>query len=95
MNFPGYLGPGNKLKIGIPVDTDDEIAQVHDNEYHIAQSKIDIWNADRKAIRSFYNDARSNLNWHSAIGAAGLGIKHLAEKATNSVIYPRSFAGNE
>ena len=48
MNIPGhnYVGPGNKLDNGLPVDTDDLIAQHHDWHYANAKNKQDIRNAD-------------------------------------------------
>lgn len=96
MNFYGhkYLGPGNKLLNGEPVDEDDKIAQRHDHQYSDIQQrsdnnfKQDVWAADREAIGDFTNDFLGNSNWHSAVGAIGLGIKHGAERLTNSVYYP-------
>lgn len=96
MRFPNhrYLGPGNSLNIGAPVDIDDAIAEKHDIEYDkiVERSdknfKEDIFAADRKAIGDFTSDAITNLNWHSAVGALGLGTKHIVEKLTNNIIYP-------
>ena len=74
-----YFGPGNPLNNGIPVDSDDRIAQVHDTEYSIANSFEDIHKSDAKAIKSFAKDFVGTLNFHSAIGAAGLGAKYITE----------------
>lgn len=43
--FPGhkYLGPGNKIFCGTPVDSDDLIAQEHDLAYERAETKEDIY----------------------------------------------------
>jgi hypothetical protein len=47
--WPGhhYLGPGNKLQeFKPPVDSDDEIALLHDLNYKYAKTKDDISEAD-------------------------------------------------
>lgn len=94
-SLPGhnYLGPGN-LAVGEgnsnkPVDSDDFIAAVHDEAYLNAKTKEDVYSADREAISQFASDALHNQNWHSIVGAAGLGVKHGVEKLTGSVFYPR------
>lgn len=89
--FPGhrYLGPGNDLNSGEPVDTDDLIAQEHDHAYESARCEEDVFNADETAIFKFICDWIRNKNWHSAIGAIGLSLKHATEKLIRRVIYPR------
>lgn len=91
--FPGhrYLGPGNKLNNGPPVDMDDLIAQTHDLAYENAFDKEDVHIADEKAIFSFAIDWLKNKNWHSAIGALGLGLKHLVEVMCGRVFYPKLY----
>lgn len=74
-----YLGPGNELSAGEPVDTDDLIALEHDRAYHSAKKQSDISNSDLHAINDFVGDFQSG-NLHSAVGALGLGIKYGAEK---------------
>ena len=56
--FPGhkYLGPGNRLFSGRPVDSDDLIAQEHDLAYANAETSDDIVTADEKAIFAFFMD---------------------------------------
>ncbi len=56
--FPGhnYLGPGNNLNSGVPVDTDDAIVRKHDKAYHEAECKSDAYRADEIAIFSFMFD---------------------------------------
>lgn len=90
MNFPGhnYLGPGNPVVNGQPVDSDDYIAQIHDLEYDSAENPSDIRSADRKAIWNFTKDAFVNHNWHSVVGATGLATKYLVESVVG-VQYPR------
>lgn len=83
-----YFGPGNPLNNGIPVDSDDRIAQVHDTEYSIANSFEDIHKSDAKAIKSFAKDFIGTLNFHSAIGAAGLGAKYITESIIGRNLYP-------
>ena len=89
--FPGhkYLGPGNKLDSGSPVDGDDLIAQQHDIDYESAEDKDDIFKADEKAIFAFIFDWIKNNNWHSIVGAMGLGVKHLTEMIIGKVLYPK------
>lgn len=87
-----FLGPGNTAEVhgnkNIPFDSDDRIARDHDNDYATAKTKEDIHKADRTAIKSFAKDAVVNKNWHSAVGAVGLGGKHLADLASNRILYP-------
>lgn len=80
--FPGhrYLGPGNPLINGDPVDEDDRIAQQHDQAYSLARSDADVFAADRTSVRAFASDFGRTGNWHSALGAAGLGIKNVGEE---------------
>lgn len=86
-NLPGhhYIGPGNPLNNGLPVDLDDAIAQIHDHRYAHAQSEQDIHSADNEAIGEFLADV---ANPHSALGALGLGAKSLGEHIAGKVIYP-------
>nr|QTE03713.1 MAG: hypothetical protein [Periparus ater parvoviridae sp.] len=89
--FPGhrYLGPGNKLDNGKPVDVDDEIAQEHDSAYHQAKSEADIFKADGVAISKFNHDFASNHNFHSLVGSAGLNVKNFVEESVlGRVLYP-------
>lgn len=91
INLPGhkFLGPGNSLN-GIPIDTDDSIAQRHDIEYNNAKNKVDIFTADNKAIEDFAKDFYETGNVHSALGASGLFVKNVVEeKLLNKVIYPQ------
>lgn len=89
--FPGhkYLGPGNKLNCGEPVDSDDAIAREHDHDYETASCKEDVYFADTKAIFLFILDWFKNKNWHSAVGAIGLSFKHGTEILLRRVLYPR------
>lgn len=93
MNFPGhrYLGPGNSVYNGEPVDEDDRIAYRHDWAYERAESEADIRAADRAAISDFSKDFVATGNWHSALGSAGLSIKYGIESLTG-VLYPNMAA---
>jgi len=95
--FPGhnYLGPGNKLASAPPVDTDDLIAQEHDLAYECAEEETDIFKADEKAIFAFIFDWIRNKNWHSGVGAIGLGLKHLTEMIIGKVLYPKIQKGKD
>jgi hypothetical protein len=79
--WPGhhYLDPGNKLEeFKPPVDSDDEIALLHDLNYKYAETKEDIREADRTAIGDFFKDWIYNpTHYHSAIGGFLLGGKYL------------------
>lgn len=87
--FHNYLGPGNNLNAGLPVDTDDFIAQQHDSAYENASNKEDVYHADEKAIFAFIIDWIKNKNWHSAVGAMGLGLKHCTEMICGRIFYPK------
>lgn len=95
--FPGhkYLGPGNDLDSGEPVDSDDLIAQEHDNAYELAECQEDVYRADEVAIFSFIIDWIKNKNWHSVLGALGISLKHCTEKLLNRVFYPRLESASE
>lgn len=88
-NFPGhkYLGPGNPVNNGEPVDEDDRIAQRHDIAYDRARNSKDIRTADKTAIGEFTSDFLRTGNSHSAIGAVGLGAKFIGESIVG-VQYP-------
>jgi hypothetical protein len=88
--YPGhrYLGPGNPLENGIPVDTADRIAQIHDIEYNQASSESDIFDSDTKAIFGFSQDFVRQPNLPSLAGAFGLTLKHGVEKNLTGVLYP-------
>lgn len=92
--FPGhrYLGPGNPVNNGVPVDRDDEIAMRHDIAYENASTKRAVRKADRVAIKEFAKDAVMSGNWHSVVGAAGLSAKYAAETVVG-VQYPRIKSG--
>lgn len=66
--FHKYLGPGNDVDNGDPVDEDDRIAQQHDSAYETALTAKDISDADEKAISDFYNDFSTTGNFHSLLG---------------------------
>lgn len=90
LTFPGYkyLGPGNSLDEGEPVNVVDEIARRHDHEYDKANSKDQIFESDQRAIKDFANSFVEKPSFGAAAGTLGLGIKHLSEKAIGKVIYP-------
>ncbi|KAL1472990.1 hypothetical protein MTO96_039012 [Rhipicephalus appendiculatus] len=75
-----YLGPGNPLRNGDPVDEDDGIAKSHDEAYERAKSHVDVFAADQASAALFLNDFRRTGNWHSALGAVGLGTKNIVEQ---------------
>lgn len=88
--LPGhkYIGPGNSLDNGEPIDVDDQIARRHDHAYNNAENTQQIVEADEFAIAEFWGDFKSSGNFHSALGAAGIGLKYAVEKVVG-VQYPR------
>jgi hypothetical protein len=89
VTFPGhhYTGPGNTLVGQTPVDSDDTISHIHDIAYDKAKSQSDVQAADDDAISDFIGDTIHTGNIHSAVGAAGLGIKRTIESVIG-VQYP-------
>lgn len=83
-----YFGPGQSDYNTQPIDSDDSIARKHDLLYEAAQNKSDVFKADREAVQEFAQDIFENWNWHSIVGAAGLGIKHVIESSFDHVFYP-------
>lgn len=92
--LPGhrYIGPGNPVDNGRPIDEDDRIAALHDIRYHNASSSDDIRSEDREAIGLFSGDFVRTGNWHSGIGALGIGAKYIGETLFG-VQYPGSTTG--
>nr|QTE03787.1 MAG: structural protein [Emberiza spodocephala parvoviridae sp.] len=79
--YPGhkYLGPGNSVNNGDPVDRDDLIAEEHDRAYADGETDSDVRAADRVAIGNFAEDYIHNFNPHSAVGGLGLAAKYIGE----------------
>lgn len=95
-NWPGYkyLGPGNKLNLGEPVNKADYIAQQHDIQYDNAKTHEDIFQADKEAINKFFNNFVENKHFVSGVSSAALYGKHFIEKnLLNKPIYPRNTIG--
>lgn len=89
--YPGhrYLGPGNPINNGKPVDKADEIARDHDIEYEQSKSEFDIHKSDIKAIGRFsLNSTKSGFDLPSAVGATGLALKKAGEYYTGTTLYP-------
>uniref|UniRef100_A0A1L8E5W6 Putative vp n=1 Tax=Haematobia irritans TaxID=7368 RepID=A0A1L8E5W6_HAEIR len=84
-----YLGPGNSLDKGEPINKADSIAREHDIAYDRAKTKEDIYKADREAIIQFKDDFLKNPHLGNIAGFAGLGAKHIVERSLNKVIYPK------
>ncbi|XP_011643397.1 uncharacterized protein LOC105431110 [Pogonomyrmex barbatus] len=77
--LPGhrYLGPGNAVRNGPPVDTDDAIARKHDLLYEIQPENVSA--ADSVAVDEFIEDFQRSGNFHSLIGGVGLQVKRSFE----------------
>lgn len=82
---PGYkyLGPGNKINKGDPVNEVDLIAQIHDIDYTNARQDSDIRKADKEAIEKF---KKADLSIGQQIGKVGLEVKYGIESFTG-VLY--------
>lgn len=91
-----YAGPGNSLNRGPAYDLVDESARQHDIAYDKAKSPEDIHKADRQFLTEAGNYVAEGIAGKGSISqtlggivtGAGIGIKHLAEKATGNIIYP-------
>nr|QTE03823.1 MAG: VP [Motacilla cinerea parvoviridae sp.] len=79
-----YIGPGNSVHNGPPVDSDDSIALEHDLAY---EKNENIPEADRHAIHDFIGDWSDTGNIHSVVGALGLSAKRGVESLTGQ-LYP-------
>lgn len=90
LTWPGYkyLGPGNKIEEGTPVNEADLIAKSHDIEYSQAKTKEDIYTSDKIAISEFRDSLVNNPSVGAAVGLIGLSIKHTVESGLNKTIYP-------
>lgn len=103
LHFPGhkYLGPGSDVYSGdIAVDKDDLIAFDHDREYQTLVQSLkavnipekqflqELGHIDHKAVLSFIHDFKTTGNWHSLIGATGIGAKILVDKTHLLPTYP-------
>lgn len=88
--YPGhnYLGPGNDLINGPPVDKADEIAREHDYSYHNADNSTDIFKSDVTNTIKFAKDFIDKPNLPSFSGALGLGLKTYVESSLGQTIYP-------
>lgn len=74
---------------GVPVDSADQIARLHDRDYSTAKSQEQIYNSDKSAISRFARDFVTHPNLPSLAGSVGLSIKHGVEKNITGVVYPR------
>lgn len=81
-NFPlhQYVGPGNQLDRGTPIDEDDVIAKEHDEAYDKAKTVEDVQLADEDAFQQFITDWLENGNYHSLLSAIGIKGKAYVEK---------------
>ncbi|KAL3189788.1 hypothetical protein MRX96_020816 [Rhipicephalus microplus] len=87
--FPGHwnLGPANPLRNGDRVDKEDSIAKSHDEAYEGVTSHEDIFAADEASATLLLNDFRRTGNWHSALGAVGLGTKNVEQYILGRSLY--------
>lgn len=90
--LPGYkyLGPGNNLYEGTPVNKTDSIARKHDFEYNSAVNKSQVYDSDNRAILSFFNEYSQSKTFGALAGALGLGVKTSVEQFFDTSIYPNT-----
>ncbi|KAL5289595.1 hypothetical protein ACFFRR_009580 [Megaselia abdita] len=76
--WPGknYLGPGNPINSGEPVDDVDWDAYIYDLEYELADTKENIREADREAISNFIDDFKNNGQISEVSAIIGLSLKY-------------------
>lgn len=84
MNPAGYkyLGPGNPLDNGEPINHLDELAREHDISYDKAQDQVDILESDLEytckfMLNSLRPDVSATEKIWSVIGTVGLGLKSI------------------
>lgn len=84
--WPGhnYMGPGNALENGSPVNVADQIAKQHDYAYAHAWNAKDIKQADADARAQFSEHLREPS---ALVGYVGLSVKSVAEYVFGS-LYP-------
>ena len=74
-----YIGPGNSLDEGSPVDFDDYLALEHDKTYEGSTSDSDIIQSDKQFASDFFSHWVETGHIPSLIGAAGLKTKSYIE----------------
>lgn len=97
LTLPGYnyLGPGNDPFDGSKVvNSADAIAKVHDLEYTLARTAADVKEADRLAIKRFYEDWKKTGTFGDLAGFVGLGAKYGFEHLFG-VQYPSMSGGSK
>ncbi|XP_020285880.1 uncharacterized protein LOC109855740 [Pseudomyrmex gracilis] len=87
-----YLGPGNTLNEGNPIDEDDLIAKIHDIEYEYLPETIN--QHGEIAIDNFLNNFVQTGNWHSILGGLGLQVKRQYESVFGQQ-YPMPHGGQD
>lgn len=97
-HLPGYkyLGPGNDMNRGSPINHVDEHAQQHDKAYETAMNKEDVYKADRTFLKDLsdhiIDGSDSVYETAGAIsGVLGIGAKHIVEKTIGKTLYPSKY----
>lgn len=109
LTLPGYkyLGPGNSLNRGVPVNALDSAAKKHDEQYHKIteyfkktkkrkEFEKQIQEADREFLHEVSLIAPQNTYdaFAGYLAQGGIGTKLLIEQVTG-VLYPRAEAADE
>lgn len=104
LTLPGYkyLGPGNDVDKGPPVNAIDAIAKKHDEDYEkvtmelketgdVEEGKKKIQEADKKFIENLADIEASTVHEFIGkhVGITGILAKSTLEKVLNTILYPR------
>lgn len=91
---PGYkyLGPGNSLQNGLPVNKLDAIAQAHDQSYANATNRADIIASDYESAKQMFNNTFQSQSLGegvlSVVSGAALGAKAIQADIMNKLSLP-------
>lgn len=91
LTLPGYkyLGPGNSIQKGEPVNEVDWVAYFHDWSYNKAKNKNEIFVADRWAKKQFGDEFLKSPSLGVALGYLGISAKNIVEEdILNKTVYP-------
>nr|CAD7448507.1 unnamed protein product [Timema bartmani] len=84
-----YIGPGNPLDNGEPVDKDDQIAKEHDQAYETAKSSKNIFDTDQRAIDAFAEDYKQHdSESKSSQGSAQSSPGSVPRTSGRDITYP-------
>lgn len=99
--FSKYIGPGNALNAGEPINNQDKLAKIHDLQYSWAKHQLDSGQISLQEFDLKIKEADGALSKnsnifhpHGAHSISGITSKQVAEKIAGR-IYPSSKPNNE